>query len=120
MPLSESTLAELRDELNELLDDQQRIGARIQAIRNLLGDPTAFVAGSPEERISLKDTILSYLTKKPMRAAEVTAILRDYGFSVPGKTDLHHRVYNEMFRLMRTGVLRRLDTGEFEIVKDQG
>lgn len=117
MPLSESVLGELREELNELLEEQQRVGARIQAIRHLLGDPVAILAGSPEERASLKDTILGIVGKQPMKAADVTAILRDYGYTVPGKTDLHHRVYNEMFRLMRTGILHRLPTGEFEVVR---
>lgn len=115
MPLSEATLRDLREELNDLLEEQQRIGARIQAIRNLLGDPVAVVGGSPEERVSLKDTILGIVGKEPMKAAAVTAILRDYGYTVPGKTDLHHRVYNEMFRLMRTGILNRLPSGDFEV-----
>lgn len=74
---------------------------------------------SAPERGALKNAILAILrTHKKMKAARVTTILRSREYQVAGKTDLHHRVYNELFRLYKAGVVRRNDdTGDFEVLE---
>lgn len=118
MALSDTTIAALRADLKRLVDEQEELEDKIAAIRRLLEvvDPSG--EEDPSERESLRDVLLAIIEARgPMKAAQVTGILRDRGFTVPGKTDLHHRVYNEFFRLMKAGVVNRRKTGEFEFAK---
>jgi hypothetical protein len=117
MPLSDAVIAELRAELEHLRAQEESIARRLKAIRLLLGESEAPSMESTTERGALKKVILDILrTHRKMKAAQVTTILRSREYQVAGKTDLHHRVYNELFRLYKAGVVRRNDgTGDFEM-----
>lgn len=118
MSLSDAVISELRAELEDLRVQEESIAQRLRAIRLLLGESTTQSVESPPERGALKNAVLAILrTHKKMKAAQVTTILRSRDYQVAGKTDLHHRVYNELFRLYKAGVVRRNDdTGDFEVL----
>lgn len=119
MSLSDAVMFELRAELEDLRAQEELIAQRLKAIRLLLGESTAQSMEPSAGRGALKNAILAILrTHKKMKAAQVTTILRSREYQVAGKTDLHHRVYNELFRLYKAGVVRRNeDTGDFEVLE---
>jgi hypothetical protein len=63
----------------------------------------------------VKATVLAALRElgPGTKAAAVTKLLERRGYKPGGDTKLSHRVYNELWRAMKAGELRKTDNGGF-------
>lgn len=127
MPLSQSTLDEIRSELTHLHQAKVRIDERVRALESILTpfdfrnvglpfapvEPTAGGNGHrPAEAESgdalndtgLRSAILGVLRELgPVRAPKVAETLLARGFKDTGKTRFSTRVYNDLWRMSQTG-----------------
>jgi hypothetical protein len=136
MPLSESTLNEIRTELTSLHEVKVRIEERVRALEAILVPLDFGQAALPflrkEERATvmqptqargtnlyasngLRAAILDLLRANgPMRAPAVAKVLSTNGFNNDSKTKLSTRVYNDLWRMREAGILTN-NNGAFSL-----
>ena len=131
MPLSHSTITELRGELLSLKDRRRDIERRIAALESLLAaEPGGTEQGSllPTPNGDAADALFSGLrasalnvlakATRPMKAPEVAAVLSKQGFQNTGSTSLTTRVYNDLYRLSKSAdVVVRDTAGRFRLAE---
>ncbi len=136
MNLSRSTTKELQRELAALRLKRQQIDAKIAAVEAILTPetvpsvlaltppPTTMKTALDQTRRQnlpfrgqrLRATILTVMRQQPgLQPLLVTEALKEGGFDTAGKTPLHTRVYNELWRLANTKpqILRKDEKGAY-------
>jgi hypothetical protein len=128
--LSRVVLAELQDELTRLAKEEEFIRQRIAAIRSILGmdlvdEPdapqvtaAAIVTPAAVTPKSVKALVKDVLRERPgVKSAVVTRILKLRGFHPGGQTRITHRVYNEIWRMVKTGEAEKTEQGGFRLTE---
>ena len=136
MPLSQQVLRELKVELASLRQRQDDIGARIKGIEVLLnaeGTARAVppVAVSDPDRTSsrvlsrirprrgvLRARLIQMLRSSALTGTQLAGRLEAEGLRVGGKASLRTRVSHELSRLRRLGVLRKDESGQFQLAAE--
>lgn len=124
MALSKAVISGLVAEIRALEAQRAQLDERIAAIRTVLAGegeslepakyatvPLALYAG-----MTVKAVVTSVLRDLPgAKAADVTRHLRRVGYAPGGDTRLSHRVYNEIWRMQRTGEVVKNPDGGFSL-----
>lgn len=143
MPLSDSTLNEIRNELVGLHQVQAQVNDRIKALEAILTPldlgqgalpfqrvqggtipsgskvfpPSVTQTPSPYAGTGLRAAILDILrTLGPMRSPQVAKALGRLDFKNDSKTPLPTRVYNDLWRMSQKGTVLN-DNGVFSVRK---
>jgi hypothetical protein len=126
MALNRMVIRELQRELARLDMERAALEARSIAIRRILSSSepeemqTSVSQPSVHKRskmpsrkeASVRAILVDLIKKSPgITSREATALLTNRGFSGTRKTSLSDRVYHELYRMLRTGVLRRSGAG---------
>lgn len=84
----------------------------------VLSEATAEVSNNDDE-LGFKERVLKIVQSDPkgFRPFQVTSVLRDSGFQLPGKTALSMRVAGELARMKRTGRLRKTKGGLYKALE---
>jgi hypothetical protein len=132
MPLSPSTITDLRAELVRLRDLQATVVERIKMLEAMIEhfditqgspQPVAVSLLKPESQAfhnrfastGLRSAALAVLRERgPMRAPDIAAQLEEDGFKNDSSTPLGTRVYNDLWRLSAKGRLK-LELGVFSL-----
>jgi hypothetical protein len=123
MTFSDSFMREARQELVRLEAERTTLDKRIGALRELVGDTAPErkasaaslataqpqgqnVADPPIAPMSFKQAVVNVIRMQPgVGVARITQALKDKGVQVGGATALSQRVYNEVYRMKKTGVI---------------
>ncbi|HXG88114.1 MAG TPA: hypothetical protein VNJ02_07245 [Vicinamibacterales bacterium] len=133
MTLNPSALAELRRAVAGLVAERALIDEGIAAIRRVLAHydtaefpqrvPLAAPADDQQPAktdkyagMTMREVVSVHLRAHPgWKAADVTRVLRLEGYSRAGATRFSHRVYNEIWRMERDGLVTKNEHGGFHL-----
>jgi hypothetical protein len=119
----------LADELDLIESQRESLALRAQAIRQLLGgdlQPSLLgdqitnggespPAVAPQPPL-FKTAVSTVIRERPgIKVPEVTRELRHRKWLPNGRTDLGHRVYNEIWRMLSRGEVRKTANGGYEV-----
>jgi hypothetical protein len=124
MPLSTSAINELSDERETLIRSKAEIEARLEAINLIVGQARRIVIPRNQLRKgrkaavvkavqpvtpagSLRTAIRAVVSGVDLKPGDVIRRLRASGFQIHGKTPYETRIYNELKRMVREGILVR-------------
>lgn len=133
--LSHAVTKELHAELKSIDSEIETLRERADAIRKVLGEPPQLTIRWPTgemrpvpvritdasipseyEGMTLREVVKSHLRKHPgWKAADVTQALRAEGYSRGGSTRFSHRVYNEIWRMQKDGLVEKDADGGFTL-----
>jgi len=132
MPLSPSAIDELLNELDCLEREQENIAKRIAAINLLVPTrpsqpssehivpagitPSNLHFMSSSENYGLRGAIKNALLTGPKPPGAVIHALTESSFKAFGKTPLDTRVYNELGRMKKAGLVKRDGEGRYALV----
>jgi len=132
MPLSPSTIDDIKAEIASLRELETKIKARVQALeailvplggsREIAYPATGIVPPLPKGNrfasTGLRGAIIATLRERGigMRAPDIAAILEREGFPNDSSTPLGTRVYNDLWRLAQKGGVKS-EMGVFTLVK---
>lgn len=133
MPFSPAARRELKEELARIEGERVRLGIRANAIRQILEgeeqeqrsllmldeppapEPLPLVAVPPRPG-TFKASVAAVIRERPgIRVPQITGVLRNRGWLPSGTTDLGHRVYNEVWRMLQRNEVRKDETGGLEL-----
>lgn len=139
MPLSPLVINELTQEREGLLKRRADIDARLEAIDLLVGNRNRIVVprvvrvkvlpkshlplgdgdvtGAGSLRAAIRQTLSGAADMKP---GDIIRSLRTHGFAIHGKTPYDTRVYNELKRMLKAGLLTRNDRGQYALPRQEG
>jgi hypothetical protein len=130
MALSTAVMKELQAELTGIEGEITTLQERADAIRKVLGESPQLVVRwtaprhgaivRPQvipqqyEGMTLRQVVSTKLKAHPgWKSADVTQALRKEGYSRGGSTRFSHRIYNEIWRMEKDGLVARDAKGGF-------
>ena len=136
MPLSAAVTKELQSELEEWKLLHQQAKEKIAALEAILASPRVTWQTKESTPVPPRDhdlnsnrgststdfsgfraSIRGILANEPnVRPCTVIAALVDAGFVAGGKTTLETKVYNELYRMAKNGLLRKSKAGRYSLV----
>jgi hypothetical protein len=132
MPLSPAVVKELTAEFETLVRRRQDLEERMNAIQLLLRRVTGArrlqtipevqmtITDRPGSGGGLRDAIRSALEHGPLAPGQVIHVLKDRNFTMGGKTPFDTRVYNELGRMKKDGLVKRNASGGYALANSGG